>query len=145
MRMKKFSLCVFFGMFICLIQAQTIEGNVFDANTKEALQGVVVYLDGTSIAAITDMEGHFSLVVKQKINANLVLSLMSYERMVIERPFELKEKNFFLKEKSNTLSAARVVSDRSTIEDILFFGDMGGQRMGEMLPRNYRLLSHFVP
>jgi hypothetical protein len=68
-------------------------------------------LDGTSIITTSDQDGKFRLEVQQRINANLIFSHLSYEPLVIQRPFEQIEKSFFLKERVNTLSEVRVVAD----------------------------------
>jgi len=94
------------------LQAQTIEGTVYDAKTKEAVAGVAIYLNGTSIITTSDRDGRFSLVVGQIINTTLVFSHLSYESLVIERPFEHREKLFFMREKVNVLAEATVIADR---------------------------------
>jgi len=108
---------IVFSAIACFIvyglQAQVIEGIVYDANTRETIPGVYVYFDGTSISTTSDVEGKFKLLVNQKINSALVFRHMSYESLLIEHPFEHQETSFFLKEKINTLSGAVVVAKQN--------------------------------
>ena len=97
-------------VFSYTLNAQTIKGVVYDAKTKEAIPGVVVYFDGTSIHTTTDKDGKFILFVNQKLNTTLVFKHLSYESLIIKNPFEYPETSFFLKEKMNILSEAVVVA-----------------------------------
>ena len=108
--------CIIFNIIFCSLlyslQAQTIEGVVYDTKTKETITGVAIYFDGTSIITTSDSDGKFRLSVESKINASLVFSHLSYELLTIERPFEHSENKFYLNEKVNTLNEVRVVADR---------------------------------
>jgi len=95
-----------------LLHAQTIEGTVYDSKTKESIVGAVIYLHGTSIATTSNVDGNFRLVVGSIINTTLVISHLSYESLIIEKPFEHREKTFYLREKMNVLAEAVVVADR---------------------------------
>ena len=99
------------------LHAQTIEGTVYDTKTKEPIVGVVIYLDGTSIVTTSDINGSFRLVVGSIINTTMVLSHLSYESLIVEKPFEHREKTFYLKEKMNLLEEAKVVADRFSRAD----------------------------
>lgn len=112
MYMKKliiWILCIipFYGL-----QAQVIEGTVYDSKTKETVPGVAIYLDGTSIITTSDKDGNFRLVVNQTINSDLIFSHLSYESLVIKPPFGRLEKVFFLIEKTNVLQEIRVIAGR---------------------------------
>ena len=117
--MKKLSLYVVFCCLITSLQAQSIEGTVYDDKTKEPITGVVVYLNGTSIITTSDQTGHFKLLVENEINTTLVFSHLSYEPLVINNPFKLDETSFFLKEKQYTLSEVTVIADRYSRADKL--------------------------
>ncbi len=105
------SLIAVFFLFIPL-QAQTIEGKVYDANSKEALPGVFVYLNGTSVSTSSDNDGNFRLVTADKISTSLVLSLLGYEPLIIDNPFNYQGKSFFLNQKTITLQETVIVADR---------------------------------
>jgi hypothetical protein len=109
--MKHISLVIAFFCTLFFSHAQVIQGTVYDSKTRETLPGVVVYLDGTSVVTTSDNDGKFLLVVKNKINANLVFSHLSYESLVVEKPFEHHGETFFLKEKTNLLHAAVAVAE----------------------------------
>ena len=103
---------IFSGFSTISFGQETIKGTIYDAKTKETIVGVAVYLDGTSIITTSDTDGKFELVVPGKINANLVLSHLSYEPLVVEKPFEHRENKFYLSEKVNILTDVTVVADR---------------------------------
>ena len=99
--------------FFAPLQAQTvIEGAVYDAHSKEAIPGVAVYLNGTSMATSSNGDGYFRLVVTDQINTALVFSFLGYEPLVIEKPFEIREKSFFLSEKTEILAEAVIIGDK---------------------------------
>jgi len=99
------------------LHAQTIDGTIYDAKTREPIVGVVIYLDGTSIVTTSDVDGYFKLIVGSIINTTLVISHLSYESMIVEKPFEHREKSFYLKEKMNVLAEAMVIADRFSRAD----------------------------
>ncbi|MDR1170514.1 MAG: carboxypeptidase-like regulatory domain-containing protein, partial [Prevotellaceae bacterium] len=75
---------VFFGNIV----AQNLEGIVLDAETSEPVYNALVYLDGTSFITATNTEGKFKLSVGNRINTRLVISHVSYERIIISEPFD---------------------------------------------------------
>ena len=99
------------------LQAQIIEGKVYDARTRERVPGVVVYLDGTSNITTSDKDGNFKLTTEKALNTTLVFSHLSYELLTVENPYEHHEKAFFLQEKVSTISEAKVVADRYTRQE----------------------------
>ncbi|MDR1121712.1 MAG: carboxypeptidase-like regulatory domain-containing protein [Dysgonamonadaceae bacterium] len=70
------------------IVAQNLEGIVLDAETHGPVHNALVYLDGTSFIAATDTEGKFKLSTGNRINTRLVISHVSYERIIISEPFD---------------------------------------------------------
>ena len=106
---------IFLCMSICCAAipsfAQLLQGTVYDAKTKETLPGVAIFLDGTSIVTTSDNDGKFLLEVGKIINAHLVFRHLSYESLIIEKPFEYQKEAFFLVEKTNLINEARVVAD----------------------------------
>jgi len=110
--MKKIIACIISCLTLYGLQAQVIEGTVYDAKTRETIPGVAIYLDGTSIITTSDKDGNFRLGINRTINADLVLSHLSYESLIIKPPFDRLEEAFFLKEKTNILQEARIVAER---------------------------------
>lgn len=60
-----------------LLQQQKVTGTVTDASTKEALPGVNVVVQGTTIGAITDVNGSYTLEVPDT-SATLQFSFIGY-------------------------------------------------------------------
>jgi len=73
------------------LQAQVIEGKILDLKTQESLPGATVYLDGTSIATITDGEGNFRLNI-QNSSATLVVSFVGYLTFKLDNPSQYANK-----------------------------------------------------
>jgi hypothetical protein len=67
------------------LQYQTIKDKIVDLKTQESLLGATVYLDGTSIATITDGEGNFRLNI-QNSSATLVVSFVGYLTYKLDNP-----------------------------------------------------------
>ena len=103
---------VFLLLQHCLVSAQVINGIVCDEATKLPIANVHVYLNGTSINAITNTSGEFSLSPKAIINTQLVLSHLSYETAIIDRPFNGLPDTLFIAEQTQTLDEVTVVIDR---------------------------------
>ena len=61
---------------------QTIEGQVLDAETNDALIGANVVVEGTSTGTITDFDGKFTLNVPSSAQ-NIVISYSGYVNQVI--------------------------------------------------------------
>lgn len=61
---------------------QTITGTVIDSQTGEALPGVNVVVEGTTIGAATNADGEFSLTIPDDA-VNLVFSYIGYQRQVV--------------------------------------------------------------
>lgn len=69
------------------IQAQVkITGTVNDADG--ALEGAIVFIQGTNIASVTDKNGTFSLEVKAAENLALEIRLVGYKKVVKSLSFE---------------------------------------------------------
>ncbi len=77
---------LFLGLFN--VRAQNITGYVYDSAGKIPLEGVFIYLDGTTVNASTDANGFFELKPKGNVNAYLVASLIGYDRYILEKPFD---------------------------------------------------------
>lgn len=76
-----------FGSFLALtVQAQTgvICGTVTDAKFKEPLIGATVSIEGTTIGAITDIDGNFRIEKVQPGKYTLVASYVSYKTQNIK-------------------------------------------------------------
>ena len=59
-------------------QAFTVKGVVIDRSTKEPLIGATVQVSGTTVGAITDMDGRFELNRIEGGSCTLVVQYVSY-------------------------------------------------------------------
>lgn len=62
---------------LALLQQQKVTGKVTDSQTGEAMPGVNIQVKGTTIGAITDVDGKYTLIVPEQ-NTTLVLSFIGY-------------------------------------------------------------------
>lgn len=66
------------------VQAPSITGKVVDNYSGETLAGVLVTVEGTALQAYTDLDGQFSISGMNPGKYNLVLSLISYKKSLVE-------------------------------------------------------------
>mgnify|MGYP003633522693 CR=1 FL=1 len=67
-----------------LFAQQKVVGTVFDFMSKEPLEGVSVFYDGTSIGTVTNEIGIFSLATENPISSPLVISFIGYTSQLFE-------------------------------------------------------------
>lgn len=77
--------CLLFFSFNLFAQAKTITGVVSDEQNDERLTGVNVVVKGTTIGTITDIDGAFTLDIKEA-DAVLVFSYLGYETLELRVP-----------------------------------------------------------
>lgn len=66
------------------VQTTAITGTVIDNNSGETLAGVLVTVEGTEMQAYTDLDGQFSIEGMTPGKYNLILSLISYKKSLVE-------------------------------------------------------------
>ncbi|MFO0322380.1 MAG: DUF5686 family protein [Bacteroidota bacterium] len=78
----KHLLYLFFIVISIHINAQsyTINGKVFDSETKEPLPFVPVILQGTTIGATTDFDGNY-VITTSKLSDSIICSYVSYKKL----------------------------------------------------------------
>ena len=81
------------------MNAIIITGTICEKNSKQPVPYVSVYFDGTSIHTSTDIRGWLKLETKSMINAKLVLQHISYQTVIIDRPFENLPDTIYMEEK----------------------------------------------
>ncbi|MDP4282450.1 MAG: TonB-dependent receptor [Bacteroidota bacterium] len=69
-------------------QARTITGTVTDGDTQESLPGATIVLKGSTAGTVSDINGKFSISIKDPANAILVFSFVGYT--TLEVPIESK-------------------------------------------------------
>lgn len=97
--------------------SQGIKGNVIDADTKLALVGVNVFLDGSTIGTITDRNGYFE-ILPDDFPLVLTVSYLGYERRKISiTSFQYEGFSIELSQIASNLPEA-VVSSKPKIDTI---------------------------
>ena len=61
MKSKILLLCLFFNSFISLAQSGILKGKVIEQKSKDGAIGATVKVQGTTFAAMTDVEGNFQV------------------------------------------------------------------------------------
>lgn len=102
-----------------------VAGYVKDAKTQEALIGVSVLLEGTTIGAVTDVNGYFKIANVPTKSYNVKASYVGYENLirynVVVSSGNTVFVNFELDEQSNSLKEAVVYANpfkKSTMSPI---------------------------
>ncbi|MEW5675996.1 carboxypeptidase-like regulatory domain-containing protein [Flavobacterium enshiense] len=98
--------------------SQTISGRVYDEN-KKPMQGVSVYLDGTTIGTSTDETGKYDLSIRNTVNTMLVIRFIGYETMIIENPFKDNNAVIYMTPKATSLDEIVIAKDPFTREQKL--------------------------
>ncbi len=94
-------------------QSTSFNGTVLDAVSKKPLEGVVIYIDGTTRGTITNTSGKFSLDFEISENVQIIVSYLGYETIYIEGLSLNKEKNatIYLEKKLEKLEAVFIQND----------------------------------
>lgn len=103
----------------CDLLCQTLTGIVYDEN-KKAIPGASVYFNGTTIGTTTDENGNYKLVMENIINANLIISFLGYQSVVIKNPFEVLNLQIYMKPKVIELQEVVVNSKKSKFNRKLY-------------------------
>lgn len=98
------------GIAQVALAQMTITGTVTDSKTGEALIGATVTEQGTTNAAITDIDGKYSLNVKNTVGA-IIVSYAGYGQMTVPVT-RTGAYNVTLKETTTELEAVQVTSGR---------------------------------
>ncbi len=99
----KKSLTLLLFCFPFYLQAQILSGTVLDDVTNKPIEGIFVYLEGTSISSITNSEGKFHLSVSKKINTSLMFYNLSYFPVQILNPYEENIDKIYMKQKAHDI------------------------------------------
>lgn len=82
---ERLLLLFFLLLFSNRIHAQiSISGYVLEQTTKQPLEGVSVFFDGTSIGTITNENGFFEISTEKTISASLVISYIGYKTQIFK-------------------------------------------------------------
>lgn len=75
-----YTLLFFLCSMVCFSQTYTINGKIFDSESKEPLPFVPVIIKGTTVGATTDFDGNYSITTDVK-GDSLVASYVSYKKI----------------------------------------------------------------
>jgi hypothetical protein len=107
-----------FGYFS--VQSQTfIEGQVFDAATKEPVGYANIYIKGTTIGTTTDDTGYYQLKL-QTIYDSVSAAYLGYSEAT--QPIKKQDKqriNFMLEASQSMLAEAVIIGSKESLEDYL--------------------------
>ena len=95
-----------------LAQPYTLRGTVTDGNTGETVIGANVVLKGTTIGAVTDVNGRFELSVNELPPYTLVISFIGYTQQEVEVKSLDQPLKFKLSTNEVLLKEAEVVGSR---------------------------------
>ncbi len=110
--MKKFFIFFLFSFFSLSVFAQTIKGTVTDAETNEPLTGATVRTKSTNVGAVTDLDGKFTLNVRDA--KTLIVSYVGFSTQEVEA-----SDNMTVALKVQLLAADEVVVSASRVEEAL--------------------------
>ncbi|WP_452230824.1 carboxypeptidase-like regulatory domain-containing protein [Lacinutrix sp. MEBiC02404] len=91
-------------IFLCVASfAQTIQGHVYDKNTKQPLESVSIYFDNTTIGAVTNNKGYFKIDYSSNTTSPLVISYLGYKKIINQEYKPKEDYVFYLEEDLNSL------------------------------------------
>lgn len=98
-----------------LAQTGIISGKIIDQKTGEALIGVSVSVEGTSMGASTDYEGNYSIKSLKPGSYNLAVSYVSYRKKVLSnvvvKAGEVTTMNISMEEVTNELNQVVITGE----------------------------------
>lgn len=103
----------FLLLYAATLGAQAITGVVVD-ETQQPLPGASVYLDGTSVLAITRSDGTFALTAASRINTSLVVSMVGFETLRVDDPFANPKYRLVMKPRTMQLEDVVIGNDEFT-------------------------------
>jgi TonB-dependent receptor len=115
-------LLILTSLYTLMAQTGSIEGVIMDRSTKEVLPGVTVKLDGTSIGAAADANGHFLIQNVKPGNYRVTASYISYSPRFMENVKVEAGKttniSFLLSENTVTLNAVNITGVKKTNSEV---------------------------
>lgn len=120
MNFLKPNLLFFSTLFFLSINAQTfIEGNVFDASTKQPISYANIYVNGTTLGSTSDDTGYFQLKLNTHYDS-ISAAFLGYDELSLPIKKQAKQKiNFYLKPSDNMLAETVIRADKESLEDYL--------------------------
>lgn len=122
-----------FFSFQLFSQTGTVRGHIKDALNNEDLIGATVTVEGTTLAAFTDVNGFFTISKVPHGTFNIVITYISYQTKKIEKvnvvADNVTEINTFLEPDNQTLAEVRVVARRRTDTEVSVISEIKAAQM----------------
>ncbi|RZL45546.1 MAG: carboxypeptidase-like regulatory domain-containing protein, partial [Pedobacter sp.] len=123
--MKKYLLFLFLITSVFANAQNIITGKVIDEKTKEALPGISIYVNSSTIGTISDAEGKFALSIPYGGKVELVASHLAYQKKTLIVETGKKEIILIgLKPQDNTLNEVVIKSSRNKDDNYNKWGDL---------------------
>jgi len=94
------------------VNGQVIYGYVYDGSKEVPLPGATVYINGTTIGTITNLDGRFTIKTDRVIEASLVVSYIGYKTVPVNNPFRDEILEVILQKQTDELGEAVVKTGR---------------------------------
>lgn len=102
------------------VQAQTfVEGQVFDAKTKEPISYANIYIKGTTLGTTTDDTGYFQIKLNSFYDSISTAYLGYNENTIALKKIAKQKINFYVDGSESILAEAVIVASKESIEDYL--------------------------
>lgn len=111
MRARLLLLLLAFNFSAFVFSQFSVSGNILDTYSKEPLEGVSIFYDGTTIGTTSDKNGFFELKTKYLITSYLIVSYIGYETQVFDASEKKSFGTIYLKEKAVQLDEVTLVPD----------------------------------
>ena len=115
-------LLIIISSYTLMAQTGSIEGVVKDRSTKEVLPGVTITLEGTTIGAAADVNGHFVIQNLKPGNYRVKASYISYSPLLMENvkveAGKATNLSFLLSENTVTLDAVNITGVKKTNTEV---------------------------
>ena len=139
MAIKRTSLALLLMIAAITLQAQIrINGVVLDKATQEPMIGATITVDGgKSVAAVTDVDGHFSLVVPPR--STITVSYIGYKNLVEEA----HDGVYLIESQINALNEVVVTAQES--QKLSTSSVIGRQAMDHLQPSSFGDMIELIP
>ena len=94
-----------------LFGQQRLEGYVYSAKDSTVLEAASIYFDGTTVGTITNKNGHYSIPVQEGITSPLVITMMGYAPVYLNKFANGAMPPVYLSEKTETLDQVFLETD----------------------------------
>lgn len=133
--MKHKVLTIVFSLFalVAFAQTGTVRGTLKDAKNNEDIIGATVRVEGTTLGAVTDINGFFTINKVPAGKVKLVVTYISYQTKEIPNVTveadKVTEVNSFLEEERKILNEVKITAQRLTNTEISVISEIKAAQM----------------